>query len=126
LAFEDNVPLAAFEFEGRRLTADLDTGGRASSMWPLFVRDFPALYRDARHGSEHYDGATGSAAIDALYLPELQLKIGGFPIAFRNAPALVAYTVTASNWHYGWLGMDLLNQAREVTLDFPAMRIELK
>jgi predicted aspartyl protease len=126
LAFDDNAPLASFEFEGRRLSADLDTGGRTSSMWPLFVRDFPALYRDARHGMEHYDGATGPATIDALYLPELRLKIGGFPIVFRDAPAMLRSTVAASNWHYCWLGMDLLNQAREVTLDFPAMRIELK
>ena len=95
-------------------------------MWPLFVRDFPALYRDARHGTEHYDGATGSATIDALYLPELRLKIGGFTIVFRDAPALLSSTVAASNWHYCWLGMDLLNQASEVTLDFPAMRIGLR
>jgi hypothetical protein len=126
LAFEDNVPLASFEFEGRRLSAELDTGGRTSDMWPLFVRDFPALYGDARHGTEHYDGATGSATIDALYLPEVHLKIGGFPIVFRDAPALLRSTVPASNWHYCWLGMDLLNQATEVTLDFPAMRMELK
>jgi hypothetical protein len=126
LAFDDCAPLASFEFEGRRFSADLDTGGRTSSMWPLFVRDFPALYRDARHGTEHYDGATGSATIDALYLPELRLKIGGFTVVFRDAPALLSSTVAASNWHYCWLGMDLLNQASEVTLDFPAMRIGLR
>jgi hypothetical protein len=35
-------------------------------------------------------------AIDALYLPELPLKIGGFLTVFRNAPALLRSTVAAT------------------------------
>jgi hypothetical protein len=59
-------------------------------------------------------------------MPELRMTVAGFPILFRDAPVLLQSTIESSLWHYGLLGMDKLAQASEVTLDFKAMRINLK
>jgi len=39
---------------------------------------------------------------------------------------LLATTVEASNWHYGTIGINLLNQVTEMTLDFKAMTLLMK
>jgi len=54
------------------------------------------------------------------------MKVANIPIVLRPAPVLLATTAGASNWHYGTIGMDLLNQAEEVTLDFKAMTLLMK
>jgi hypothetical protein len=54
------------------------------------------------------------------------MTVAGFPILFHDAPVLLQSTIESSVWHYGLLGMDKLAQASEVTLDFKAMRIDLK
>ncbi|MCX6630046.1 MAG: retropepsin-like aspartic protease, partial [Candidatus Solibacter sp.] len=126
LSFEENDPLTTMEVDGRRLTLDIDTGCRRSDLWPKFAEEFPAIIRTARQGTEHFVGATGGTTMDAAFLPELRMKVAGFPIVFPDVPVLKAVTVPASKWHYGWLCMDILAKAAEVTLDFRAMRIQLK
>jgi clan AA aspartic protease (TIGR02281 family) len=126
LMFDGIDPLTTIEVNGRRLAVTLDSGGRTSDMWPRFIKEFPELFRNARKGTDHFEGVTGPANVDAQILPELRMKVAGFPVVFRNAPALLETTVPASNWFYAQLGMDLLGQARELTFDFRAMKIVLK
>jgi len=126
LSFEGLDPLALAEIEGHRLAMDLDTGSGMSDIWPMFVKKFPELVQDGRKDKTRIWGATGDAEVDSVILPELRMRVAGFPIIFRHAPALLRSTVPASQWHYGMLGADLLAQAAEVTLDFKAMRVDLK
>jgi hypothetical protein len=126
LMFDGIDPITTIEVNGRRLAVALDTGGRTSDMWPPFIREFPELVRDARKGTDHFQGVTGAANVNAQILPELRMRVTGFPVVFRNAPALLDATVPASSWFYAQLGMDVLGQAKEITFDFRAMRLELK
>ena len=77
-----------------------------------------------RHGNLRWANFFGSVGYQRI--TELRMKLAGFPIVLQDAPAQLSTTVSASNWHYGSVCMDLLNRAAEVTLDFVAMRIELK
>jgi hypothetical protein len=126
LCFEGVDPLAEVEVGERRLAFLIDTGGENSEAWPVFGKEFPALLQEARKGSKELTGYSGSANVEAAILPELRMTLAGFPIVFHDAPVLLGKTVDASNWHYGRISIDLLNQAKEVTLDFNAMRILLK
>jgi hypothetical protein len=69
---------------------------------------------------------SGSVDVDALRLPELTLRIGGFDTILRHAPVLLKDTTSDSHWWHVWLGMDLLNQPRMVTLDFNSMTVALE
>jgi len=71
----------------------LSRANRAFGLWERGCRDYA---RVADEGGEH-------------------------PIVLRPAPVLLTTTGGASNWHYGTIGIDLLNQTQEVTLDFKTM-----
>ncbi len=126
LSFEELDPLVLVEVEGHKLAVDLDTGSNFSHMWPLFVKNFPELLQDGHKDKAHMTGVAGDADVDSVMLPELRMKVAGFPIVLRDVHALLRSTIPASQWHYGLLGVDQLAQATEVTLDFKAMRIQLK
>jgi hypothetical protein len=95
-------------------------------MWPLFVREYPELLDGSFESTTSLAGATGSANVRSAILPELRMTLGGFPVVYRKAPALLSTTIAASNWHYGQIGIDQLAQASEVTIDFKALRIRLR
>jgi len=126
LAFEELDPLALIEIAGHKLTVDLDTGTDISTMWPLFVRNFPELLDGSHESTTTITGATGPADLRVAVLPELRIVLGGFSLVYRDAPALLSATIPVSNWHYGQLGIDQLAQASEVTIDFRELKIQLR
>jgi Aspartyl protease len=126
LAFESLSPLIAVEVAGRRLSFEFDTGGEATTLWPPFAEEFPELLQDARKTSQKISGATGGVNLEAAILPELRMRLAGFPVVISDVSALRSPTVPASNFHHGLIGMDTLSKADEVTLDFRAMRLDLR
>jgi hypothetical protein len=126
LSFEGLDTLAQVEVAGHRLAVHLDTGSSLSTMWPMLVKNYPDLLEGSHESKTRLNGATGSADIRSAIVPELRMTVAGFPILFHDAPVLLQSTIESSVWHYGLLGMDKLAQASEVTLDFKAMRIDLK
>jgi hypothetical protein len=126
LAFDETSPLTLVEIQGHKLAVDLDTGTGVSSIWPRFGVEFPELVEGGLEAGLSLSGATGSADFSSVTLPELRITAGGFPIIFRNAPVLRSPTIAISKWHYGQLGIDQFSQASELTLDFRALRFELK
>lgn len=126
LSFDGLDPLALIEIAGHKMAVDLDTGTTLSTMWPLFVKNFPELLKDAYESTTGLLGATGSADVPSAILPELRMTVGGFPIVYHKAPVLLSTTIEASNWHYGQLGIDQLAQASDVTIDFKALKIQLR
>ena len=126
LCFDGTDPLVEVMVESRKLTFVLDTGGAHSAAWPVFAEQFPALLQGASKGSQDLIGLSGTGHVDAAIMPVLRMTAAGIPIILRPAPVLLTTTGGASNWHYGTIGMDLLNQAEEVTLDFKAMTLLMK
>ena len=68
-------------------------------------------------------GITGDIAYDVIMLPELKFSTGGFETLLRPAP--VSLQTDVGSGHHGNLGLDLMNQARSVTIDFRSMRLTL-
>jgi hypothetical protein len=66
----------------------------------------------------------GATEREVITLPELHLVLGGFDTLLK--PARVFGKPVGNDYYYGLAGMDLMMQARQVTIDFSAMRVELK
>jgi hypothetical protein len=66
----------------------------------------------------------GSSDREVIVLPEVRLRIGGLVTLLR--PANVFSRPVGDDRLHGNLGMDLLGQAAEVTLDFQAMELMLR
>jgi hypothetical protein len=126
LAFETLFPLVAVEITGHRLSFEFDTGAEVTTLWPPFLSAFPDALHNAGKSSQRISGATGGASLDAVTLPELRIRIAGFLVVLKKVSALRTATISASNLHHGLIAMDALSEADEVTLDFRAMRVEMR
>jgi hypothetical protein len=60
-----------------------------------------------------------------VVVPEVAVRIGGLDTTLRDADILLEKAPNTSEWHYGRIGIDVLNQAQTVTLDLQAMQLTL-
>jgi predicted aspartyl protease len=126
LCFDNDDPIAQFEYSGRKLEFVFDTGAGESELWPPFAKDFAALLKQSgKNDSKTLTGFTGSGDVAVVTLPEIHLGLGEFLGILRPAAVLTKPTVGPSNWYYGRAGMDILNQAHTVAIDFVAMSVRL-
>jgi predicted aspartyl protease len=127
LCFQGAVPVVAGECGGRRVTLVLDTGAEETSLWLMFAKDFASVIDESgKKDRKQIRGVGGALEIEAVTLPEVMLKIGGFETILRPAPVLLQETLPASKDYHGLLGWTLLQQADQVTFDFKSMKLTLQ
>jgi predicted aspartyl protease len=127
LCFEGLQPIVEAEFRQSKINIFLDTGATHTRALPLFAREFAAFVNEAgKKGSQRVTGVGGSVDVETIRLPELRLRINGSEVALSPAEVLLRETASGLSWSHVWAGMDLLNQARVVTLDFKSMTLTLE
>jgi hypothetical protein len=115
--------LASAAVEGRPVMLDFDTGSDRSLFFRNFADEFPALMRQATKKPHRFsDTQTDNGATE---LPEVNLTAGAADLVLRPAPVLREKPTSNADFTHGHLGMDLLTQARSVTMDLSAMRLVL-
>jgi predicted aspartyl protease len=126
LAFESTSTFALISFKGKALEFSLDTGAERTGLYPAFARDFPEIKAAGSPEERKLTGVGGSAKIDSVVLPSLPFVVGGRDVLLKPAHILLRNNNSTSSWFAGNLGMDLLNQARTVEVDFDAMTMLLR
>jgi hypothetical protein len=126
LAFNGLEPVTRVAFDGRPLDFLLDTGNQTTTqLWSRFAADFSELAaREGRKGRARVTQIGGSNDRDVVLLPEVRLRVGRFDTVLR--PANIFPKPVGDDRLHGNLGMDLLSQADEVTLDFQSMVLSLR
>jgi predicted aspartyl protease len=105
----------------------IDTGSASTVLWPPFAQRFPAMMnQSASYGSSFVDGISGSAEFPHLQLPEVNLHLGDQSLLVRPAYVLTQVTTPNSRWLFGRVGVDALQPAAPVTIDFNAMRLHVQ
>lgn len=127
ICFEGANLIIEGEFRQSKINVFLDTGATRTRVLPLFAKEFAGFINEfGRKGSDRVTGVGSSVEVDVITLPELALRINGFDAVLRPAQVLLKDTTSDSRrWHV-WSGLDLLNQARVVTLDLKSMRLALE
>ena len=64
--------------------------------------------------------------MEVVTLPEFKFQAGGLQLVLRPAQVLSKDPRVDRDSYHVWLGMDLLGQARRVTLDFESMVFALE
>jgi predicted aspartyl protease len=105
-------------FRTQRIHAWLDTGASKTYLTQRFAQQFPEVIDAGKEASVRLRGIGGST--------EIKFTVGGFDLALRPAQVLPKDERVDRDWYHVWLGMDLLGQAREVSLDFKALTFSLK
>ncbi len=126
LCFEGAQPIVEARLDGRALDMALDTGAEKTVLWPRFLHDFPTIAQRGRKQSVHKSGVARSVDLDAVVLPTLAFRIGGFAAQLAPAQVLLKMSGGASDWFDGNLGLDVMNRGRTVTIDFSGMQLTLQ
>ncbi|MBI3680915.1 MAG: aspartyl protease family protein, partial [Acidobacteria bacterium] len=121
LCFDSASPVVAVHAGQSRLSFSFDTGATRTDLYARFGREFRQLVETGRKDTALRTGAGGTVRDDVVVLPDVQIQLGGLSTVLRSANV---FPNENSSWH-GNLGMDLLKQARVVTIDFGAMRLTL-
>jgi hypothetical protein len=127
LCLEGVAPAVRIEYAGRELVFGLDTGADATTLYPKFAADFAELVRrEGRRESRTGAGYDGTLTQTVTRLPEIALRVGGMDTILRPAEIVERPGPNAGVQFYGNLGMDVMGQAREVTVDFQRMTLTLR
>jgi hypothetical protein len=125
LAFDGVTPVIRVQYSGKPLEFVLDTGNQAGTqLWERFARDFPDLTGTGRKGTRVVHQIGGAVEREILTIPELRLRVGGFDSVLR--PANIFSKPVGNDFQHGNLGMDVLSQGPEVTIDFRAMSVTVR
>ena len=94
-------------------------------MWERFGKDFEAVVKErGRPGSVRVTQFAGASERAVVIIPETQLKVGGKDTKLAEG-RIFSRPVGDGRFH-GLLGMDVLSQAAEVTIDFRSMTLTLR
>ncbi|MGA3045906.1 MAG: retropepsin-like aspartic protease [Terracidiphilus sp.] len=126
LAFESTSIFTELGFHGKSLDFSLDTGAQGTELYPAFAREFPEIKATGAPEGRKLTGVGGSAKMESVVVPSLAFIAGGREVVLKPAHILLKDNNSNSNWFDGNLGMDLLNQAHSVEVDFDAMTMLLR
>lgn len=127
LCLDGVMPCVSVTYARRQLTFGLDTGADATTLYPRFATDFAELVkREGRKELSTGAGYDGAVTQSVIRLPELAFSVGGFDATLRPVRIFPHVGPNATEHSYGNLGMDVMGQAREVTIDFQSMTLTLE
>jgi hypothetical protein len=126
LCFDGSDPITEVEFQKRQLEFIADTGDQGSDLFSPFAKDFaPFIDKFGKKQSLRVTGMDGSVEVPGIILPEVTLRVGGFPAVLHSARVELQQTAQNSQWYYGRVGVAIYRQAHQVTIDFQSMTLSL-
>jgi predicted aspartyl protease len=114
-------------FEGAHIQVLLDTGATYSQLLPSFAKDFSKLVQDkGKKKLTRIRGVNGTKEVETIMLPGVRVRFGNFDVALEPAEVLSKDSPFGASSYHVWSGLDLLQQARQVTIDFLSMRLAME
>ena len=127
MCFQAVTPVVEGTYLTQRIIAWLDTGNGKTYLTQRFAQRFPgAAEAGAKEESTRLRGVGGSTEVGVVTLPEIKFSVGGSEFVMRPAQVLPKDERVDRDWYDVWLGMDLLGQMREVSLDFKSLTFSLR
>jgi hypothetical protein len=126
ICFDGSSLLVEAEVARRKLSFILDTGNPTTMLFSSFAEESPALRPGARRAKHEYQGLGEPAEVEATDVRDLHFRVGGKDLALASTPLLLEPVESECANCSGNAGMDLLNLAHKITLDFNSMRLILQ
>jgi hypothetical protein len=127
ISFDGASPVTQVFVQRRPLEFSLDTGAQGTDLYPSFAKEFANFVGDyGKKESHKLTGVDGSATLESAVLPSVTIQVGGRDVVLKPARVYLEEHNSTSQWYFGNLGMDLLNQAHTITFDFQAMTLTLE
>ena len=127
MCFHAVRPVVEGGFRGQRIQVWLDTGSDRTFLTERFARQFPdVIEAGGKEAPARFRGVGGSNDVRVVTVPEVKFSFAGGEMILHPALALPKDERVDRGWYDVWLGMDVLGQAREVSLDFKSLTFSLK
>jgi hypothetical protein len=126
LCFDGANPQVSAQYQGRPIRVFLDLGATKTRLMPAFARDFPEVIKTARTGLSTVRGVAGSAQVDAAFLQNVKLHVGGRDLSLPSVEALLEDLPGQHDRFHVWAGLDMFAAAGAVTVDFRSMRLTVE
>lgn len=123
LLFHGTTAIVQLQVEGKALTFSLDTGASDTDLNEGFAKALPDLVKAGRSETRAITGLGGSNQYDSVLLGPVAFQIGGKTVTLPSPHVFPAHSLGKFD---GNLGNDILKQAKQVTLDFRTMTLELE
>lgn len=124
LSGEGPHPVVQGDFEGDRIQMMLDTGAWKTRLLPSFAKDFSQVVQE--RGKKGFTRLNGAKEFETITLPEVRFRLGGFDGVLRPAEILSNFFPFGTSEYHVKLGLGLLQQARQVTIDFHSMNFSME
>jgi predicted aspartyl protease len=126
LAFDGTSVFTQMKFRGQQLDVSLDTGAQNTVLYPSFAKRFPDIKSLGAAEAHRLTGAGGSTSIGSLSIPSVDFEIANRRVTLAPATVILRENNSTAGWFNGNLGMDLLNQADSIDVNFSKMTLVLK
>jgi len=124
ICFDSSSLLLEANVARRRLSFELDTGNPTTMMFSGWGEETGAAA--GKREKHEFQGMGEAVQVEAAQIRELHFGVAGKDLVLKSVPLLVEPIEAECVNCAGNAGMDLLNLARRVTLDFNSMRLTLE
>jgi hypothetical protein len=123
ICFDSSSLLVEASIGTRRLSFILDTGNPTTMLFSSFAEDAPPT--PGKRARREFQGLGEPSEVEAAEMKNVHFRLAGKDLMLASVPVLVEPIDSECANCSGNAGMDLLAQARRVTLDFQSMRLIL-
>ncbi|MEW6127960.1 MAG: retropepsin-like aspartic protease [Acidobacteriota bacterium] len=124
LALNNLTPLIEGHYQGKRLIFGFDTGASNTSFYQPFFKAFEDdVIRKGTQKPEKISGVGGSKEIKAYLMKDIKIYFAGKEATFPTVKVLTEKTTDLSQYVYGNIGRDLVDQFEKMTMNFQSMSV---
>jgi predicted aspartyl protease len=124
MALEELKPLVEATIGGEKMTFLLDSGAITSTFYPAFFKTREKeIVKTATRRKIRLGGAGGSQEVNAYFLKDLEMSIGGKTARLAKAEIITEAINEDSREFYGNLGQDVIKQFEKMTIDLKNMQL---
>jgi hypothetical protein len=125
IAFDGGTPMVRAYISGKPIDLVFDSGNQGGTqLWERFAREFPDVASQGRKSTKRVSQIGGSVEREIVVVPQIRLRIGDFDGLLE--PANIFSKPVGNDFQHGNLGVDVMSQAAEVSIDFRAMSLMLR
>jgi hypothetical protein len=112
-------------FNKDTLPFTFDTGAQFTFLNEPFYRDYKKLIDTAAKSFDmQIGGAGGITKTKAFRLPQIEINVAGQPALLKDVSIKTTSTTPKDKLYYGNFGQDIMNQFKEMVINFKYMYVD--
>jgi predicted aspartyl protease len=122
---DELLPVISVAYNTDTLAFTFDTGAQFTFLNEPFYRDYKKLIDTAAKSFDmQVGGAGGITKTKALRLPQIAFNVAGQPALLKDVSIKTSSTTPKDKLYYGNFGQDIMNQFREMVINFRYMYVD--